>query len=50
MLSDQNQNYDAFKEEIYKLYPGSSNNVYMIRHLDTLVGQCTCLGINPQLS
>ena len=45
MRSNQGQNYDAIKEEMYKLYPSLSNNVYTVHHLDTLVRQCTCLGI-----
>ena len=43
MLSDQGQNYNVFKEEIYKLYPSLSNDIYTVHHLDVLVGQCTHL-------
>ena len=48
-LSDQGQNYDAFREEMYKLYPGSSDDVYTVHHLNTLVGQHTHLGIKSMV-
>ena len=44
-LADPNQSYDDFKEEMYRLYPGSSDDVYTVHHLDALVGQSTQLGI-----
>ena len=48
-LSDQGQNYNAFREEMYKLYPGSSDDVYTVHHLNTLVGQHTHLGIKSMV-
>ena len=44
-LADPNQSYDDFKDEMYRLYPGSSKDVYTVHHLDALVGQSTRLGI-----
>jgi hypothetical protein len=31
--------YAEFKTEIHKFYPGSSDNVFTIHHLDTLIGE-----------
>ena len=45
MLADPNQSYNDFKAEMYRLYPGLSNNIYPVHHLDALVGQSTQLGI-----
>ena len=42
-LADSNQNHDAFKDEMYRLYAGSSNDIYTVHHLNGLVGQHTWL-------
>jgi hypothetical protein len=44
-LADQTTDFDDFKEEMFELYPGSSDDVFTIHHLDTLVGQRTWLGV-----
>ncbi len=44
-LTDPTKTYDEYKKEIHKLYPGLTNDVFMVQHLDTLVGQCTHIGI-----
>jgi hypothetical protein len=37
--------YDEFKTEIYKHYPGSTDDIFTIQHLDTLVGQRARIGV-----
>jgi hypothetical protein len=38
--TDLTKTYTEFKAEIHKFYPGSSDNVFTIHHLDTLIGKC----------
>jgi hypothetical protein len=42
---DAAKTYEDFKKEIHKYYPGSSEDLYTIHHLDTLIGGCTRLGV-----
>jgi hypothetical protein len=44
-LMDATKTYNKFKTEMFKLYLGSSINIFTIHHLDTLVGQCTQLRV-----
>ncbi|KAF8265399.1 hypothetical protein EI94DRAFT_1804466 [Lactarius quietus] len=44
-LKDPTKSYNDFKTEMYCLYPGSSEDVSTVHHLDALVGKCTGLGI-----
>ncbi|KAH9025616.1 hypothetical protein EDB84DRAFT_1564013 [Lactarius hengduanensis] len=48
-LTDAAKTYDEYKAEIYKLYPGSSDDIHTILHLDTLVGQRARIGIISEL-
>jgi hypothetical protein len=43
--TDLTKTYAEFKAEIHKFYPGSSNNVFTIHHLDTLIGERAQLSI-----
>jgi hypothetical protein len=43
--TDIMKTYAEFKTEIHGFYPGSSNNVFTIHHLDTLIGERAQLGI-----
>jgi hypothetical protein len=43
--TDLTKTYAEFKAEIHKFYPGSSDNVFTIHHLDTLIGEHARLGI-----
>jgi hypothetical protein len=43
--TDLTKTYAEFKAEIHKFCPGSSDNVFTIHHLDTLIGECARLGI-----
>jgi hypothetical protein len=43
--TDITKTYAEFKTEIHKFYPGSSNNVFTIHHLDMLIGEHMQLGI-----
>ena len=44
-LGDITKTYNEFRAEMYKLYPGLSDNVYTVHCLDVLVGQCARLGV-----
>ncbi len=44
-LTDPTKTYKEYKKEIHKLYPGSTNNVFTVQHLDMLVRLRTCIGI-----
>jgi hypothetical protein len=44
-IADATKTYDNFKEEMYKLYLCSSDDIFTIHHLDTLIRQCICLGV-----
>ena len=44
-LTDPTKTYEEYKKEIHKLYPGSTNNVFTVQHLDMLVRLRTCIGI-----
>ena len=37
--------FNQFKDEMFKLYPGSSEDVFTIHHIDVLIGQRTQLGV-----
>jgi hypothetical protein len=43
--TDLTKTYAEFKAEIHKFYPGSSDNVFTIHHLDMLIGERAQLGI-----
>ncbi|KAF8258332.1 hypothetical protein EI94DRAFT_1622905, partial [Lactarius quietus] len=42
---DPTKSYNDFKTEMYCLYPGSSEDVSTVHHLDALIGKHTQLGI-----
>jgi hypothetical protein len=44
-LTDATKSFNEFKDEMYKLYPGSSDDVFTIHHLDALLGQRARLGV-----
>lgn len=43
--SDATKTYDDFKAEIHEFYPGSTDDVSTVHHLDTLIGERARLGI-----
>jgi hypothetical protein len=43
--NDVTKTYKDFKDQIYSFYPGSLDNASTVHHLDTLIGECTRLGI-----
>jgi hypothetical protein len=44
-FTDAAKTYEDFKKEIHKYYPGSSEDIYTIHHIDTLIGGRMRLGI-----
>jgi hypothetical protein len=42
---DAAKTYEDFKKEIHEYYPGSSEDIYTIHHIDALVGGHTRLGV-----
>ena len=45
-VTDVTKTYNEMKEEMHKLYLGSSEEVFTINHIDTLIGKQTWIGIH----
>ena len=45
-VTDITKTYNEMKEEMHKLYPGSSEEVFTINHIDTLIGKRTRIGVH----
>ena len=44
-FTDATKTFDKFKQEIHEFYPGSSDDIFTIHHLDALIGERARLGI-----